>query len=104
MLIITSFNGNTFVIILPSCCQYTLAKEDQRSYITQQWKFVLDNMEDTQEKGRTSLQKVMESNEDLLVQFRMENRENLEKAGSTHTMIEYVKTRRHMSMKSIEAK
>ena len=33
----------------------------------------------------------------------MENREDLGKAGLTHTMIEHVNTRRNMSMKAIEA-
>jgi len=59
-------------------------------------------MEDTQKKVEQACRKLWSATKDLLVQFRMENRENLEKAVSDHTMIEYVKTRRHMSVKSIE--
>jgi hypothetical protein len=49
------------------------------------------------------LQKLWRATKDLLEQFRMENMEDLEKEGLTHTMIEDVETRRNMSMKSIDA-
>jgi hypothetical protein len=66
-------------------------------------KYVLNNMENTQTKVEQACRKLWRETKNLLEQFRMENKADLEKAGLTHTMMEDVETRRNMSMKSIDA-
>jgi hypothetical protein len=54
-------------------------------------KSILNNMENTQMKVDQASRKLWRAVEELLEQFRMENRADLGKAGSTHTMIEDVR-------------
>jgi hypothetical protein len=59
-------------------------------------------MENTQTKVGQVCRNLWRVVEDLLEQFKMENMADLEKEGSTHTIMEDVETRRNMSMKYID--
>jgi hypothetical protein len=83
---------------------YTTKKNIKDQILLDTRKSILNNMENTQMKVDKVSRKLWRAVKEILEQFRMENREDLGKVRSTHTMIKDVKTKMNMSMEAIESK
>jgi hypothetical protein len=83
---------------------YIEKKKIKYQILLNKGKYILNNMENNQMEVDKDRRKLWRAAQEILEQFRMENRPNFGNVGSFHKMIEYGETKRNMSMKDIEFK